>query len=60
MKVTVPLAVSGVVESCVPAISVSAAACVPEVMTGVSLVPVMVIVTAWVTTPPLWSSTWIV
>ena len=52
MKVTVPLAVSGVVESCVPAISVSAADCVPEVMTGVSLVPVIVIVTGWVTTPP--------
>ena len=37
--------------------SVIVPVCVPLVMTGVSLVPVTVIVTGWVTTPPWPSST---
>ena len=62
VKVTAPVAVSAAVEpvgfgwvgldrsAIVPV-------CVPLVMTGVSLVPVTVMVTGWVTTPPLPSST---
>ena len=44
VNVTVPVAESGVSESCVPKSSTIAAAWVLLVMTGVSLVPVIVIV----------------
>ena len=62
VKVTVPVAVSLAVEpvgfGCgVLNRSVIAPACSPLVMTGVSLVPVTVIVTGWVTMPPWPSST---
>ena len=62
VKVTVPLAVSSAVEPVGLGWlglvrSVIVPVCVPLVMTGVSLVPVTVIVTGWVTTPPWPSST---
>ena len=60
MKVTVPDAVSWLTEPVVSGTSVMVAACVGDVITGLSSVPTIVIVTGTVTTPPCWSSIWIV
>ena len=62
VKVTAPVAVSGVAEPVgfgwlALKRSVIVPICWPLVMTGVSLVPVTVIVTGWVATPPWPSST---
>ena len=54
VKNRAPFVVSGVVEPVTPAISVIGPPCTLDVITGTSLVPLMVTVTSWLAVPSLW------
>ena len=52
VKVTTPDALSGLDEPVVLGCSAMLAVCAADVTVGTSLLPVIVIVTGWLTTPP--------
>ncbi len=52
MNVTVPDALSGFDDPVVSGCSMMVAACAADVMTGVSLLPTIMMITGWLAMPP--------